>query len=317
MIWGWLGERPHHVELLPRSPRGSRCRGPLRSLSQLRWARGLRWYSFPGWLSSVESSCSWAGSWGRRGSMRSTGRPPARVPRALPSRGAPWCSMPRAGRSSAHQRSCGSNQARGCSRVRVPRSVGRVAASPARSCRSPAPRSGPSGGGASTGAVISGGAGSSTRSTSTRCAPLAHAEVAPPVPSIRPGAVPRRRSAADSRPSGAALARGMVLGQDDASTSSSARTSSARALRTSSRSAAERDAPVHPRAAVPARARAGPRTRVLVPLALIAVYVPLAGAGASLQRAGVMGAAGLIAAAASGPRRACTRSNWRPLSRSR
>src|SRR4051794_20570468 len=42
-------------------------------------------------------------------------------------------------------------------------------------------------------------------------------------------------------------------------------------------------------------AGAGPRTRVLVMLALIAVYVPLAGAGPSLQRAGVMGAAGLVA----------------------
>jgi competence protein ComEC len=45
-------------------------------------------------------------------------------------------------------------------------------------------------------------------------------------------------------------------------------------------------------------ARAGPRVRVLVPLGLIAVYVPLAGAGPSLQRAGVMGAAGLVAIAA-------------------
>lgn len=41
--------------------------------------------------------------------------------------------------------------------------------------------------------------------------------------------------------------------------------------------------------------RAGPRMRVAVPLGLIAAYVPLAGAGPSLQRAGVMGAAGLVA----------------------
>jgi competence protein ComEC len=39
----------------------------------------------------------------------------------------------------------------------------------------------------------------------------------------------------------------------------------------------------------------GPRTRAAVLLGLIAVYVPLAGAGPSLQRAGVMGAAGVIA----------------------
>jgi competence protein ComEC len=43
---------------------------------------------------------------------------------------------------------------------------------------------------------------------------------------------------------------------------------------------------------------AGPRARVGVLLGLIAVYVPLAGAGPSLQRAGVMGAAGLLALAA-------------------
>jgi competence protein ComEC len=46
---------------------------------------------------------------------------------------------------------------------------------------------------------------------------------------------------------------------------------------------------------------AGPRVRIAVLLGLIAVYVPLAGAGASLQRAGVMGAAGLIALAAGRP----------------
>jgi competence protein ComEC len=39
----------------------------------------------------------------------------------------------------------------------------------------------------------------------------------------------------------------------------------------------------------------GPRARVIVLLGLIGIYVPLAGAGPSLQRAGVMGAAGLIA----------------------
>jgi competence protein ComEC len=46
---------------------------------------------------------------------------------------------------------------------------------------------------------------------------------------------------------------------------------------------------------------AGPRARAGVMLALIAVYVPLAGAGPSLQRAGVMGAAGLVALGASRP----------------
>jgi len=42
----------------------------------------------------------------------------------------------------------------------------------------------------------------------------------------------------------------------------------------------------------------GPRTRLVAIAALILVYVPLAGAGPSIQRAGVMGLAGLVAAAA-------------------
>jgi competence protein ComEC len=43
------------------------------------------------------------------------------------------------------------------------------------------------------------------------------------------------------------------------------------------------------------------RTRLVCVLALIAVYVPVAGAGPSIQRAGVMGAAGVIAILASRP----------------
>ena len=39
------------------------------------------------------------------------------------------------------------------------------------------------------------------------------------------------------------------------------------------------------------------RTRLVALLALIAVYVPVAGAGPSIQRAGIMGAAGVVAAA--------------------
>lgn len=45
----------------------------------------------------------------------------------------------------------------------------------------------------------------------------------------------------------------------------------------------------------------GPRARLVGVGVLVAVYVPLAGAGPSLQRAGVMGAAGLAAAAAGRP----------------
>jgi competence protein ComEC len=43
------------------------------------------------------------------------------------------------------------------------------------------------------------------------------------------------------------------------------------------------------------------RARLLVALALVALYVPLTGAGPSIQRAGVMGAAGLVAALAGRP----------------
>jgi competence protein ComEC len=43
------------------------------------------------------------------------------------------------------------------------------------------------------------------------------------------------------------------------------------------------------------------RTRLLVALVLVALYVPLTGAGPSIQRAGVMGAAGLVAALAGRP----------------
>jgi len=55
--------------------------------------------------------------------------------------------------------------------------------------------------------------------------------------------------------------------------------------------------------ALPLLAAAGmaPAGRVAVTVALIALYVPLAGAGPSLQRAGVMGAASLVALAAARP----------------
>src|SRR5204862_4158409 len=44
------------------------------------------------------------------------------------------------------------------------------------------------------------------------------------------------------------------------------------------------------------------RARLVVLLGLVALYVPLAGAGPSLQRAGVMAVAGLVATAAGRPR---------------
>src|SRR3954471_19945101 len=45
----------------------------------------------------------------------------------------------------------------------------------------------------------------------------------------------------------------------------------------------------------------GLRARLLLALAMIALYVPLAGAGPSIQRAGVMGAAGVVAILAGRP----------------
>ena len=54
--------------------------------------------------------------------------------------------------------------------------------------------------------------------------------------------------------------------------------------------------------------------RLLALLALIALYVPVTGAGPSIQRAGVMGAAGLVAALAERRARAGTRCCWRPPS---
>jgi competence protein ComEC len=97
----------------------------------------------------------------------------------------------------------------------------------------------------------------------------------------------------------AALARGMVLGQDEAvdelERDDFRRAGLAHVLAVSGQNVMLLCALALP---LLARLGAGPRLRVGALLCLIAVYVPLAGAGASLQRAGVMGAAGLVALAA-------------------
>ena len=117
-------------------------------------------------------------------------------------------------------------------------------------------------------------------------------------------AAPRPAVAAGLRPGEAALARGMVLGEDERSPSRCARTSARSGLaHLLAASGSERDA-----------ARRARRCRSLAALGLglrarligrcsssIALYVPLAGAGPSIQRAGVMGAAGLVAALAGRP----------------
>ncbi len=103
-------------------------------------------------------------------------------------------------------------------------------------------------------------------------------------------------------PDRAALARGMVLGQDEA-IAPPAREDFQRAGLAHVLAVSGQNVMLLCVLALPflRAARAGPRARVVLPLALIAVYVPLAGAGPSLQRAGVMGAAGLVAVAASRP----------------
>jgi competence protein ComEC len=97
----------------------------------------------------------------------------------------------------------------------------------------------------------------------------------------------------------AALARGMVLGEDE-EIDRLERDDFRRAGLSHVLAVSGQNVMLLCALALPLLARfgAGPRPRVAVLLGLIAVYVPLAGAGPSLQRAGVMGAAGLVALAA-------------------
>jgi competence protein ComEC len=100
----------------------------------------------------------------------------------------------------------------------------------------------------------------------------------------------------------AALARGMVLGEDEAidplERDDFRRSGLAHVLAVSGQNVMLLCALALPLLGL---LGAGPRVRVAVMLSLIGLYVPLAGAGPSLQRAGVMGAAGLIALAAGRP----------------
>jgi len=111
-----------------------------------------------------------------------------------------------------------------------------------------------------------------------------------------------RAVAAGLAPSDAALLRGMVLGQDegiDPVTREDFRASGlAHLLAVSGQNVVLLVA-----LALPLLLLAGvaPRGRLLVLAGLIAIYVPLAGAGPPLQRAGVMGLAGLAAVGASRP----------------
>jgi competence protein ComEC len=107
-------------------------------------------------------------------------------------------------------------------------------------------------------------------------------------------------------PPQAALLRGMVLGQDQA-------------LAAPTRAAFQRSGLAHILAAsgqnvmllvalalpLLAALGLGRRARLLGVLALIAIYVPLAGGGPSIQRAGVMGAAGMLAGIVGRPASRC------------
>jgi competence protein ComEC len=108
--------------------------------------------------------------------------------------------------------------------------------------------------------------------------------------------------AAGLPPAEAALARGMVLGQDEAiaeGVREDFRASGlAHLLAVSGQNVMLLVALALPLLAV---AGFGPRGRGLALLGLVALYVPLAGAGPSLQRAGVMGAAGIAAMTLSRP----------------
>src|SRR5919106_4932990 len=101
----------------------------------------------------------------------------------------------------------------------------------------------------------------------------------------------------------AALARGFVLGQDDridgATREDFRRSSLAHLLAVSGQNVILLGILAWPLLALvglPVRAR------LIAILCLIAIYVPVTGAGPSIQRAGVMGAAGLVAALANRPR---------------
>lgn len=122
------------------------------------------------------------------------------------------------------------------------------------------------------------------------------------------GALDRVRARAERALAGglpaeqAALARGMVLGQDhalaEATTERMRATGLAHLVAASGANVALLAALV-----LALCAAAGvPRTpRLVVAIAAVALYVPLAGAGPSIQRAGVMGAAALVAALAGRP----------------
>jgi competence protein ComEC len=100
----------------------------------------------------------------------------------------------------------------------------------------------------------------------------------------------------------AALLRGMVLGQDE-QLSDDVRTDFKRSGLAHILAVSGQNVMLLATLVLGAGALVGAalRARLLLALALVAFYVPLTGAGPSIQRAGVMGAAGLVAALAGRP----------------
>ena len=123
------------------------------------------------------------------------------------------------------------------------------------------------------------------------------------------GALDRARERAERRPRrGAAAAGGGAAARHGARPGRGDRGGRPRRLRARRprapprRQRAERDAALRARARASGRSSALPlRARLRAALVLVALYVPLAGAGPSIQRAGVMGVAGLVAALAGRP----------------
>ena len=117
----------------------------------------------------------------------------------------------------------------------------------------------------------------------------------------------RRRSqdalASGTDPLAAALLRGFVLGQDE-QIPPGVRDEFRRSGLAHILAVSGQNVMLLVLLATPLLALAGVplRARLLVLVAIVAVYVPVAGAGPSIQRAGVMGAAGLVAALADRPR---------------
>ena len=112
----------------------------------------------------------------------------------------------------------------------------------------------------------------------------------------------REGMSAGLAPAQAALARGMVLGED-AAISAQVRDDFQRSGLAHLLAASGTNVMLLATLALAVGALLGTplRVRLAATLGLIALYVPLAGGGPSIQRAGVMGAAGLVAALAGRP----------------